>query len=114
MGLRSRDLLRVFDGSPTDLLHCCAKLLVNILYVIYIGIIISNAEASLMSDVSEIIKCWAGLNIAFNKVDNFTSIPLLTPQFVTIIFYRTYSGHGNWCLLCLLFPCVDIAYRKVP
>lgn len=69
VGLRPKNPLRVFAGSPTDLLHGCAKLLITILYVIYIGMIIYNTQTSLMSGVSETIKCWAGLNIAMNKVD---------------------------------------------
>lgn len=69
VGLRLKNLLRVFADSPADLLRGCAELFISILYAIYIGIITYNTQASLMSGVSETIECWAGLNIAINKVD---------------------------------------------
>lgn len=67
--MRAKNPLRVFASSPTDLLHGCAEFLINNLHVIYIGIIIYNTQALLMSSVSETIKCWTGVNIAINEVD---------------------------------------------
>jgi len=69
VGLRPKNPFGVFDDYPTDLLHGCTELLINILYVIYVGIIIYNTKASLKSGVSETTKCWAGLNSAIHRVD---------------------------------------------
>lgn len=68
--LRAKNSLRDFASSSTDLLLLCSKILINILYGIYLRIIIYNTEASVMNGVSKTIKRWEGLNIATNKVDS--------------------------------------------
>lgn len=68
--LRAKNSLRGFASSSTDLLLLSSGLLFNILYGIYMGIIIYNTEVSLMNGVCETIKCWEGLNIAINKADS--------------------------------------------
>lgn len=112
VGLRLKNTLRVFASSPADLTHGCAELLINILYVIYIGIIIYIAQASLMSSVSETIKCWAGLNVAINKVDKLEVFLLASLCRYPTVCYNCFLWDLFWAqrlvyLCLLLFPCGD-------
>lgn len=67
VGLRLKNLLRVFADSPADLLHGCAELFINILYVIYIGIITYNTQASLMSVFLRQLSAGQGLTLLSTK-----------------------------------------------